>query len=286
MTPKLAYKELSLVDALQGLEQTSGLPPQVTSQLDQHDCDQVTYLSPSSLRDGLEEAVDEHGAGILEREKLREMYPELFFNLWWFCARFQLPLPLAVSKNAGNNAKHYCAVAAWDYEIAMRGCWSCAKVLLDLDLSNELQGKDAIQTFDSLGDYPLLAKINLSGYYANVWDHPELSEILVELVQACDKRDFRPVVESVMRNGKLDCYRTILYLAKYQCTSAFHAFFPATIKACKGYHFWCPVAPVPIFDHLFREAVKRARSSGKSYGVVPEVSDVPLAFRSVFGHLM
>jgi hypothetical protein len=159
-------------------------------------------------------------------------------------------------------------------------------VLLDLDLSNELLDKGLAQSLDALGDYPLLSKMNLSGYYANVWDHPDLSEILVELVQACDRRDFRPVVDSVMQNGKLDCYRTIMYLAKYQCTSAFHAFFPATTKACKGYHFWCPISPVPIFDHLFREAVKRSSSSTPSYGLVQEVSDVPLAFRSVFGHLM
>ena len=36
---------------------------------------------------------------------------------------------------------------------------------------------------------------------------------------------------------EFDVYRTILYLAKYQCTTAFHTFFPATAKPCKGYHF-------------------------------------------------
>jgi hypothetical protein len=169
----------------------------------------------------------------------------------------------------------------------MRGCYSCAKVLLDLELSLiDLQTRESDQSFDSLGDYPLLSKLNLSGYYASVWDHPDLSEILVALVDACDKRDFRSVVETVMRTGKLDCYRTILYLAKYQCTSAFHNFFPATLKPCKGYHFWCPIAPVPIFDHLFREAVNRPGTTDTTYDVIPEVSDVPLAFRSVFGHLM
>jgi hypothetical protein len=113
MTPKLAYKQFSLVDALQSMEQTSGIPPQIMSQLNEHDCQQVTYLSPSSLRYGLEQAVDELGEDILEREKLREMYPELFFNLWWFCARFQLPLPLAVARGDVNDSRHYCAIAAW-----------------------------------------------------------------------------------------------------------------------------------------------------------------------------
>ena len=140
---------------------------------------------------------------------------------------------------------------------------------------------------ESLDDFPLLSKFNLSGYYSNVWDHPDLSEILVTLVQACDKRDFRPVVEAVLRRGgNIDCYRTILFLAKYQCTSAFHAFFPATIKPCKGYHFWCPMVPLPIFDRLFREAVKKVRANNIGIAPIHEVQEISLAFRSVFGHLM
>jgi dDENN domain len=287
LTPKLAYKDMNLIEAMECLKDSTGIPPQIMSEIQQTDSPEVTYLSPSSLRDGLEQAMEQQGEGIFDREKLRELYPELFINLWWFCSRFQLPLPLPIAVDDDNNPKHYCAIAAWEYQVALRGSYSCAKVLLDMDFSSsDLQSKESVESLDLLGDFPLLSKINLSGYYANVWDHPDLSEILVSLVDACDKRDFRPVVESVMRNGKMDCYRTILYLAKYQCTSAFHAFFPATLKPCKGYHFWCPIAPVPIFDHLFREAVKRARASGNSHEVIPEVSDVPLAFRSVFGHLM
>ena len=300
LTPKIAYKQFTLEQALQSQieNQNEGFPPQIRQSIDEQqndDAHHVTYMNPSSLRDGLEQAVDEHGESILERGKLREMYPELFFNLWWFCARFHLPLPLAVAREEGNDTRHYFAVAAWDYQIALRGCFSCAKVLLDRESSSSsssnLYGSDSVESLDALGDYPLLSKINLSGYYSNVWDDNELSEILVALVEACDKRDFRPVVESVLRrNGRLECYRTILYLAKYQCTSAFHAFFPATIKPCKGYHFWCPIAPVPIFDRLLREAVKRSRatssSGGQTYAPIHEVSDVPLAFRSVFGHLM
>ena len=198
-----------------------------------------------------------------------------------------------------------------------------------------------------------MGKFNLSGYYASVWDHPDLSEILVALVEACDKRDFRSVIECVLKCNRrrqekfgtslesvasgsdvgsayvtpvpsdldgrsstalsssisnsveLDCYRTISYLAKYQCTSAFHVFFPATLKPCKGYHFWCPIAPVPIFDRLFREAVQRLRTNASKsitappagassssavsatyIPVVHDVSDVALGFRSVFGHLV
>jgi hypothetical protein len=174
-----------------------------------------------------------------------------------------------------------------DKQVAMRGCYSCAKVLLDTIPSEEVHGPGSEESIESLGDYPLLSKFNLQGYYSNVWDHPDLSEILVALVQACDKRDFKPVVESVLRRGgNIDCYRTILYLARYQCTSAFHAFFPATLKPCKGYHFWCPMVPLTIFDRLFREAVKRVRANNVTVAPMHDVAEVPLAFRSVFGHLM
>ena len=88
---------------------------------------------------------------------------------------------------------------------------------------------------------------------------------------------------------EFDVYRTILYLAKYQCTTAFHTFFPATAKPCKGYHFWCALGkPLPIFDRLLRDAVKRVQNN-KDYSVVTQihdVSDVALGFRCVFGHLI
>mmetsp|Transcript_9329 Transcript_9329/g.20230 ORF Transcript_9329/g.20230 Transcript_9329/m.20230 type:complete len:281 (+) Transcript_9329:1796-2638(+) len=280
---------MSLDDAIQCPQETEGLPPQIRPKIDEKDesISLATYISPLSLREKLEQVVDEHGEQILDRETLRKNYPELFYNLWWYCARFQLPLPLAVSNDEGANSVHCCAIVSWDRQVAMRGCYSAAKILLETVPREDGQGSGSEESVESLDDFPLLSKFNLSGYYSNVWDHPELSEILVTLVQACEKRDFRPVVESVLRReGNIDCYRTILYLAKYQCTSAFHAFFPATLKPCKGYHFWCPMVPLPIFDRLFREAVTTVRAHNAGIPPIHEVQEVPLAFRSVFGHLM
>ena len=87
---------------------------------------------------------------------------------------------------------------------------------------------------------------------------------------------------------EMDCYRTILYLARYQCTTAFHAFFPTTIKPCKGYHFWCAqgTAPMPIFDRAFREAADAYVKRNKIIVPIPEISGVALGFRSVFGHII
>jgi hypothetical protein len=180
---------------------------------------------------------------------------------------------------------------------------------------------------DPFDDYPLLSRFNLQGFYSSVWDHEDLSKILVTLVEACDKRDFKPVVECVLQCNKrrrakfdpiaeeggsevnysadlrvgsdpgggdgsvsveLDVYRTILYLAKYQCTTAFHAFFPATVKPCKGYHFWCAMGtPLPMFDRLLRDGVQRVRKDHSiATTVYGDVGEVALGFRCVFGHLV
>lgn len=87
---------------------------------------------------------------------------------------------------------------------------------------------------------------------------------------------------------ELECYRTILYLARYQCTTAFHAFFPTTTRPCKGYHFWCAqgTAPLPIFDRAFREAADTYGKREKMLVPIPEISGVALGFRSVFGHII
>jgi hypothetical protein len=180
-------------------------------------------------------------------------------------------------------------------------------------------GLDTLARKESLGEFPLLARFNLQEICQSDWDHKDLSEILVALVEACDKRDFRPVLECVFRcnnhklsiareasddmpvelglieseslldsnSVELDCYRTLLYLAKYQCTSVFHVFFPETAKPCKGYHFWCAIGtPLPIFDHLFRDAVKRIRSKGNTIAPIHDASDVALGFRCVFGQII
>ena len=135
-------------------------------------------------------------------------------------------------------------------------------------------------------------------------------------------RSMSSLASSSYMTSELDVYRTVLYLAKYHCTTAFSAFFPSTMKPCKGYHFWCAIgSPVSMFDRLWRDAVERIKSesgqhyhsqqhqqqhardqsmtnrSGHSQGPtpfvssavlpsLPDVSDVALGFRSVFGHLI
>ena len=351
----------------------AGLPPQLGPYVDpgKNKASFVTYISPATLRLSLgksagdklqrlslyiyiyvntnlirqhlpcdclrntERYVGEVGEGVLSRDRLKELDPEVYYNFVWYCARFNLPLPLPIQWDNDAPAKHVIAFGAWERTAAERGCYSGARAISSLlSLSQEhprgalegnAQNAGEIGAIDPFDDFPLLGRYNLQGFHPAVWDHPDLSEILVSLVTVCDsdRRDFRLVVECVLRcnqrrrekfsdpggetgsdvnlpvdihaatdgalspSVELDPYKTILYLAKYQCTTAFHTFFPAVTKACKGEHFWCTIGtPLPIFDRLLREAVKRVNSKENSFAPVCDVSDVALGFRCVFGHLI
>lgn len=341
--PKLGYSEMTIDEALSSETESSedsdfdqvdkadfaNLPPQIRPTLDAtKNASYVSYLSPATLRRSLEQYIELHGEEVLIRDRLRALDPEVYYNFWWYCARFALPFPLPVVALESETPLHYCAFAAWDRSAAERGCQSAAKVLALVSGRRAPFHRSAIANdiapINPSEENPLLARFNLQGFYSTVWDHPDLSKILVALVEACDKRDFKPVVEGVLRCNErrkkqfgecdvsdtvsdfqsdadsscshagvssieFDVYGTILYLAKYQCTTAFHTFFPTTAKACKGYHFWCAIGtPLPIFDRLMRDALRRI-CSGKEQAIISpihEVSEVALGFRCVFGHLI
>jgi hypothetical protein len=346
LIPRLGFREMAIDDALNidpkstqsNLFSEPGadfqeLPPQIGSIIETPVAEDgvcyVTYISPAILREALEHYVEDYGDGIFDRDQLKELDPEIFINFWWYCTRFALPLPLPTSLDS----IHMCAFAAWDRSIAERGCYSASKAIkpilrrIDDETNDTLtvtQSEDPSQ-MELFDDVPLLSRFNLQGFYSTVWDHPDLSKLLVTLVEACDKRDLKGVVESAVRCNKrrmdecanfqdttmdshygtvnslisfgdtsihaveFDIYRAVLYLAKYQCTSAFHSFFPTTLKPCKGYHFWCANGtPLPTFDRLLRDAVRRVNLSTRENAgaTTHDVSDIALAFRCVFGHLI
>lgn len=350
--PMLGIREFSLTQALQlkpgvasqNLADFDELPPQICPTIvapdPSEDVTYVAYVSPSTVRLTLEQYVEEHGEEILERDRLKAHDPEVFYNFWWYCARFSLPLPLPISVEQRSESPldihHYCAMVAWDKLIAEKGCQSAAQVLAPLfeaEVKNH-SNQDIPAMHGDLAPYEdthLLSRFDLQSLYTNVWEHPQLSEALKVLCEATDTRDFKPVVDVIVRGNvhrheqfegsvntsfvasdfhqdetnptssdisaalsptvELEIYRTVLYLAKYQCTSMFHAFFPASTKAhCKGYHSWCSNRiPLPMFDRLLRDGAQRYKNSHKDTvgtNLVKSPSEVALGFRCVFGHLI
>merc|ERR1712238_175221 len=313
--PQLGYSERNLDYILNekgdNTRSKDQLPPQaehfiLNPQHRQDASGYVPYLNPSVLRNALERHVEEQGEEVLERERLRILDPAIFYNLWWLCARFSVPLPLTISLPSTESKKkdnsHECnwyACVSWDKSVADEGCLSIATSINSYILTKSRKDPNSriILPEDSKPSLPIF---NLQSYTERDWDHPELSQILIMLVEACDKGNFNSVVNCVLQCNQnrrarlgdepgveLDCYRTLLYLTRYQCTNAFHRFFPSTTKGCRGYHFWCKNATYTIFDRMFRDAVEQFKIS--SNGPIPalhNVSDVALGFRNVFGHII
>jgi len=306
----------------------------------------VMYMSPAAVRVQLESYVAKHGESVLDRDTLHQLDKRLFYNFWWFCARFSLPLPLPVEHSScpdmtekktvqsSSAKKHLLAFAAWDRTVAEMGCWSGAKVIsreiFQVFIPRNIESKKmALRR----GLHPLLSLFDVQTFSQTDWDG-SLHEVLVKLVEACDKRKFEPVIEAILQSRTItasatnvlvdersrsvtattssssvasnqildiindsaalalhgpidiDCYRTMLYLTRYHCTSAFHVFFPAITRPCKGYHYWCAMGvPQTIFDRMYAQA-SASLTSKNGLQLHKGVSDVAIAFRCVFGHII
>jgi hypothetical protein len=148
----------------------------------------VTYLSPQKLRIMLEDLVLEYGEDALNRDSLRELCPEVFFNLWWYSARFSLPLPLSTSLSieesngtsldANEPCRAFCAFASWDKSVALHGCRSAAKAIMaaqTLTLTSDQLLREKLLD-NPYTDVPLLSFFHLQNYAQGDWDHPDFSE--------------------------------------------------------------------------------------------------------------
>lgn len=220
--PSICYKELTVKELLVSSESTiqdnslslatdvnvSGishdteeqhnLPPQLEpsirnrmksdSTIEQGKSGCVAYLSPQNLRSSLEDLVMEYGEEVLDRDRLRMLSPEVFFNLWWYSARFSLPLPLSINSMSrevanddnvfGPGLYNYCSFASWDRTLATEACRSAAKALMAAQTLSSAPDRILREKLldNPSSDNPLLSFFNLQNYAQGDWDHPDFSE--------------------------------------------------------------------------------------------------------------
>ncbi|KAM3577162.1 hypothetical protein VYU27_001078 [Nannochloropsis oceanica] len=98
-----------------------------------HMTTECSYMSPAAMRLGLEHLIKEHGEHALYRETMLTLCPDLFWNLWWYSARFGLPLPLPAKSNQeesnepGETAKHsphLLLISGWDTALVEKAAQS------------------------------------------------------------------------------------------------------------------------------------------------------------------
>jgi hypothetical protein len=146
------------------------------------------------LRSLLERCIEEKGEDILDRDTLRNFDPRVFWNFWWYCSRFNFPLPLGINpvgnddevnankfntKRCHNKPLHFCAFSSWDRCIALRGCAAGAKAIYSF-LESRAKLYDCSQ-FINHPEYSLLNSFSLQSYAKSDWEHQDLSQILVEV---------------------------------------------------------------------------------------------------------
>ena len=181
--PRLGYQETTVEESISigdgGSAPTTNadtvadfgqLPPQMGPSITSwNGASYVTYLSPASLRIALERYVEDYGEEVLARERMRELDPEVFYNFWWYCSRFSLPLPLPIVITTDRGASSYIAFAGWDRSAAERGCFSAAKSISSLVDSNDYftdsTGATSDESFGMFEDLPFLSRFNLQSYW-------------------------------------------------------------------------------------------------------------------------
>mmetsp|Transcript_5602 Transcript_5602/g.17706 ORF Transcript_5602/g.17706 Transcript_5602/m.17706 type:complete len:479 (+) Transcript_5602:804-2240(+) len=88
------------------------------------------YLSPLQLRYDLELQLQRHGERALDASSLALKAPALFWSLWWYCARLDLPLPTPPSRRRRQPfPTPTLAVAAWSRTAAFAGAAAALRTL-------------------------------------------------------------------------------------------------------------------------------------------------------------
>lgn len=103
---------------------------------------ECSYMSPVAMRLGLEHLIKEHGEHALYCETMLALCPDLFWNLWWYSARFGLPLPLAAQPNQEESSEtaataghfpHLLLISGWDTALVDKAAQSALLTLQAFD---------------------------------------------------------------------------------------------------------------------------------------------------------
>lgn len=166
----------------------------------------------------------------------------LLYNMWYFCTRFGLPLPL-------NDSKDITAAAAWDSGIAI----------------------SYARAWKETGEEP-----NVSSLLTQDWEDRRTSQILIALVEDCEVQDLKKTLSAFYRSHSdetkkeqsvtsassrfsSDAYKTLLLLLRTQSPQLFPRLIPTLTKLCNSSNTLdhiCKAGRRSTFDKLFARVIK------------------------------
>lgn len=258
------------------------------------------YLSPLQLRYELELQVQRYGERALDEKTLALEKPALFWSLWWYCSRLNLPFPaLPTIPNSSHRQSHEnqqlfagprVAVVAWSRRGALAGAADALRAMcckkhagvtvaaaeaLKLDpfaLRLLEPVRDALLGFSTSSKRFSLRRLSP---YERVHDACAL------YVEA---RSFatRVGIDTLNRAFFTDMYRSLLRLNEPLLDGSIPTTGPLVPKRPVDDAF-----SVSLFDNAYRDAIARLHRDGAEglQGRDGPPSERAIIFRSVFGHL-
>lgn len=258
------------------------------------------YLSPLQLRYELELQVQRYGERALEESTLALEKPALFWSLWWYCSRLNLPFPALRTMSTSSHrqfdenqepfAGPRVAVVAWSRRGALAGAADALRAMCRKKYAGV-----TVAAAEALKLEPLASRLlepvrsALLGVSKSSKLHLLKSSSPIERVRdACalyvEARSFaaRLDMDTLNRAFFIDMYRSLLRLNDPLLAGSIPTTGPLVPKKPVEDAF-----SVSLFDNAYRDAIARLHRDGAEglHGRDEPPSERAVIFRSIFGHL-
>lgn len=256
------------------------------------------YLSPLQLRYDLELQLQRHGENALEARTLAIEKPALFWGLWWYCARLQVPFPALPQSSERRTylddssfATPRLAIAAWTRRSALAGAAAALRSMCEKRHAPVLAAaSEARRPPRSVSRHLDTVRHALLGGASTRRRYNKRASTTERVRDACALfMEARGLVAAGEADASLtkalanDMYRALLRLNEPHLPGAIATTGPRKPQQSLAEG----AASISPFDHAYREALATLHSDGVQ-GL--QARDEPPAerviiFRSIFGHL-
>lgn len=261
------------------------------------------YLSPLQLRYDLELQVQRHGEQALEGKLLALENPALFWSLWWYCARLDIPFPVLPTPSSAKTthrrrkdldnvpfAVPRVAVVSWSRRGALAGGAAALRSILGQESASSVSAAaaEALKLGPESARVLLPARESLLGgsaastrvAFTRASPQERLRDACALYLEARSSAAERGENRSTAFSD--DMYRTLLRLNEPRVDGYIATTGPRVPK-----HPVEEAASMSVFDLSYRESIAQLHRDGADglQARDESPSERAVVFRSIFGHL-